>query len=98
MKKIIFISLFIITQTLNLKSEDYKLNQLISGFNSPWSLSFKNENEILITEKSGQILLVNLKDNKIINIRHNLDVLEDRQGGLLEILYHNETICFLFRK
>ena len=92
MKKIIFILIFIIIQTLNLKSEDFRLNQLISGLNSPWSLTFKNENEILVTEKSGQILLVNLKDNKIKKVKHNLDVLEDGQGGLLEILYYNETV------
>jgi glucose/arabinose dehydrogenase len=92
MKKIIFILILIIIQTLNLKSEDFKLNQLISGLNSPWSLTFKNENEILITEKSGQILFANLKNNTIKKIKHNLDVLEDGQGGLLEILYFNETI------
>jgi len=92
MKKIIFISILIIIQTSNLRSEDFKLNQLISGLNSPWSLTFKNEKEILITEKSGQILLVNIKDNKIKKIKHNLDILEDGQGGLLEILYYNEII------
>tara|TARA_E500000178_G_scaffold10908_1_gene10691 strand:- start:1696 stop:2763 length:1068 start_codon:yes stop_codon:yes gene_type:complete len=92
MKKFIFISILIIIQTLNLRSEDFKLNQLISGFNSPWSLTFKNEKEILITEKSGNILLANIKDNKIKKIKHNLDVLEDGQGGLLEILYYNEII------
>ena len=36
--------------------------------------------------------MVNLKDNKIKKIKHNLDVLEDGQGGLLEILYYNETV------
>ena len=92
MKKIFFILILIIIQTLNLKSEDFRLNQLISGLNSPWSLTFKNENEILITEKSGQILFANLKNNTIKKIKHNLDVLEDGQGGLLEILYYNETI------
>ena len=92
MKKIIFILILIIIQTLNLKSEDFRLNQLISGLNSPWSLTFKNENEILITEKSGQILFANLKNNTIKKVKHNLDVLEDGQGGLLEILYYNETI------
>ena len=92
MKKIIFISILILIQTLNLKSEDFRLNQLISGLNGPWSVTFKNENEILITEKSGQILLVNLKDNKIKKVKHNLDILEDGQGGLLEILYYNETV------
>ena len=92
MKKIIFILILIIIQTLNLKSEDFRLNQLISGLNSPWSLTFKNENEILITEKSGQIIFANLKDNKIKKIKHNLNILEDGQGGLLEILYYNEII------
>ena len=92
MKKIIFISILILIQTLNLKSEDFRLNQLISGLNSPWSLTFKNENEILITEKLGQILLINLKNNTIKKIKHNLNVLEDGQGGLLEILYYNETV------
>ena len=92
MKKIIFFLIIILFQTLNLKAEDFKLNQIISGLNSPWSLTFKNQNEILITEKSGKILFVNLKNKMIKNINHNLDILEDGQGGLLEILYHNEII------
>ena len=92
MKKIIFILILILIQTLNLKSENFRLNQLISGLNSLWSLTFKNENEILITEKSGQILLVNIKNNTIKKVKHNLDILEDGQGGLLEILYYNEIV------
>ena len=92
MKKIIFFLIIILIQTLNLKAEDFKLDQIISGLNSPWSLSFKNQNEILITEKSGKILFVDLKNKTIKNINHNLDILEDGQGGLLEILYHNEII------
>ena len=92
MKKIIPFLIFILVQTFNLKAEDFKLNQIISGLNSPWSLTFKNQNEILMTEKSGQILFVNLKDKIIKNINHNLDILEDGQGGLLEILYHNKII------
>jgi len=92
MKKIFFIFIIILIQTSNLKSKDYKLNQIISGLDSPWSLTFKNQNEILITEKSGQILLVNLKDDKIKKINHNLNILMDGQGGLLEILYHNKMI------
>ena len=92
MKIIISFLIIILVQTLNLKAEDFKLNQIISGLNSPWSLTFKNQNEILMTEKSGQILFINIKDKIIKNINHNLDILEDGQGGLLEILYHNEII------
>tara|TARA_Y100001958_G_C21204891_1_gene531109 strand:- start:468 stop:1535 length:1068 start_codon:yes stop_codon:yes gene_type:complete len=92
MKKITFVFIIILIQISNLKAKDFKLNQIISGLNSPWSLTFKNQNEILITEKSGQILLVDLKDKIIKNISHNLEILDDGQGGLLEILYHNEII------
>ena len=74
MKKITTFLIFILIQTLNLKAEDFKLNQIISGLDKPWSLTFKNQNEILITEKSGQIILINLKDNKVKKINHNLDL------------------------
>ena len=71
MKKIISLLIIILIQTLNLKAEDFKLNQIISGLNSPWSLTFKNQNEILMTEKSGQILFINIKD-KTNNFSSNL--------------------------
>jgi len=92
MKKIIYFLIIILTQTLNLKAEGFKLNQVFSGLDKPWSLTFKNQNEILITEKPGQIILVNLKDNKKKKIKHNLKILEDGQGGLLEILYHKKMV------
>ena len=92
MKKIITFLIFILIQTLNLKAEDFKLNQIISELDKPWSLTFKNQNEILVTEKSGQIILINLKDNKRKKIKHNLKILEDGQGGLLEILFYNKIL------
>ena len=95
MKKITLFLIIILIQTSNLKTEDFKLNKIISGLDSPWSLTFKNQNEILITEKSGQIILVNLKNNKKKKINHNLKILEDGQGGLLEILYHKKIVFFL---
>ena len=57
---------------------------------SPWGSSFINLNEIIITEKSGNIKILNLKSNKVENINHNLDVLVDGQGGLLDIIYHKD--------
>ena len=92
MKKIFLFLIIILIQTLNLKAEEFKLDKRISGFDKPWSLTFKNQNEILVTEKSGQIILVNLKDNTKKKINHNLKILEDGQGGLLEILYHKKMI------
>ena len=62
MKKITSFLIIILIQTLNLKAEDFKLDKIISGLDTPWSLTFKNQNEILISEKSGKIILVSLNN------------------------------------
>ena len=46
----------------------------------------------MITEKSGKLLALNLINKKISEIKHNLYVLEDGQGGLLDVLYHKEQV------
>ena len=73
-------------------SKEPNIQELIKGLNSPWSLSFINSNLILVTEKPGNILLINLKNKKIKKINHNLNILEDGQGGLLEVLYSNNQV------
>ncbi len=92
MKKFFFVLVLILTQIINLKSEDFQINQILFGLDSPWSMTFLTKNEILITEKPGKILLVNLKENSIKKIAHNLDILQDGQGGLLEILYYKKNV------
>jgi aldose sugar dehydrogenase len=92
MKKIILIFLSYFIQFLNLSSNEPKLEELIKGLNSPWSLSFITSDEILVTEKSGNLLKINLTNKKIVKLTHNLNILEDGQGGLLEVLYKNQEI------
>ena len=96
MKKIFIIFLFFFT---NLYADDFKLERVIKGFEKPWSLSFVDKQNLFITEKTGNIKFVNLNDKKIINVIHNLNVLEDGQGGLLDILYKKKHyFCLIFRK
>ncbi len=73
-------------------SSEIKLTKIFDGLNKPWSLSFVDENNILITEKPGNLLIVNLKDKTKSIIKHNLSVLEDGQGGLLDVLFHDEYV------
>ncbi len=87
--QIIFI--FVISFT-KLLSEEIKLVKLASGFNSPWSLSLIDDENILITEKSGNLILFNLNKKNTKKLNHNLNILEDGQGGLLEVLYFNGHI------
>ena len=51
-----------------------------------------DENELIITEKSGKIKIVNIKSNKISEVDHNLNFLEYGQGGLLDILFKDNFV------
>ena len=92
MKKIILITFFFFIQISNVLSSETKLKEAINGLNSPWSLTFINKNRVLVTEKSGNIILVDLNNKKIKKIQHDLQILEDGQGGLLEVLYYNDQV------
>ena len=92
MNKIILIFLIYFLQFQNLSSIEPKLEEIIKNLNNPWSLSFITEEDILITEKSGSLLKINLINKKINKFTHNLNILEDGQGGLLEVLYKNNKI------
>jgi aldose sugar dehydrogenase len=92
MKKIILILLIYFTQFINLSSDEPKLEEIIKGLKNPWSLSFINNEEILVTERSGNLLKINFINKKIDKFTHNLNILEDGQGGLLEVLFNNKEI------
>ena len=92
MKKIILIFLTYFIQFLNLSSYEPKLEEIISGLSGPWSFSFITNEDILITEKSGNLLQLNLVNKKVKKFSHNLNILEDGQGGLLEVLYKDKEI------
>ncbi len=89
MKKIIILFLLI---TSNLHAENFQLEKIYQGFDRPWSISFVDNNNVLVTEKSGNIKFLNLDNLKISNISHNLKILEDGQGGLLDILFKDNSV------
>ncbi len=86
----IIIILFIFFCT-NLKATEFNLKKILN-LNEPWGSTFINENELLITEKSGRIKIINLKKKEISIIDHNLNVLEYGQGGLLDILFKDNVV------
>ena len=90
MKKIIIL-LFLFTSSYSYASE-IKFEKIFDDFNKPWSLSFINQERIILTEKSGKLFSFNLKNKKKSEIKHNLFVLEDGQGGLLDVLYHEGEV------
>jgi len=92
MKKIIIIFIIYFSQSYNLSFGESKLEEVIKGLNNPWSLSFIEDKNVLISEKSGNLLKINLTSKKINQFNHNLNILEDGQGGLLEVVYKNNEI------
>ena len=90
MKKL-FIFIFLFTFT-NLQSSEIKFEKIFDNLNKPWSLSFISKENVIITEKNGKLLTLNLKDKNINEIRHNLSLISLGQGGLLDVLYRDNTI------
>ena len=90
MKKL-FIFLFFFAFS-NLYALEIKLEKIVDDMDKPWSLSFIDQENIIFTEKSGKLYTLNLKAEKISEIKHNLSVLEVGQGGLLDVLYDRGEI------
>ena len=91
MKKI-FLFIFIILNFPSVSlSENLKFKKIVS-LDKPWGSSFISNDEIIITEKSGKIKIVNILTNDVTQVEHNLNFLEDGQGGLLDILHKDNFI------
>ena len=73
----VIIILFFCKNVFSLDS-GYKLEILKSNLSSPWSLTFINNNQILVSEKTGKIKLFDIISNKITEIDHNLNVIKDK--------------------
>ena len=90
-KKFIFsVSLFLLLTNLSL-AKNFNLEKIVD-LNSPWGSSFINNEELIITEKSGKIKIVNVVSKQISEIKHNLNFLEHGQGGMLDTLFNDDFI------
>jgi len=90
MKKLIFISFLLIYS--NSYALDIKFEKISDGLNKPWSLSFIDNDNIILTEKSGKLFTLNLKNKQITRIEHNLSLINLGQGGLLDVLYKDQQV------
>ena len=89
--KFFFILLIFFINFSQISKAEFILKKIID-LNNPWGSSFIDEDRLIVTEKSGNIKLVNVKSKNITNIEHNLNYLEHGQGGLLDILFKNNYV------
>ena len=92
MKKFFFIFFIYYTSVMPCISYEFKLTKIINFKNPPWGSTFINSNELLVTEKKGKLFLININNSSLKEIKHNLDVIEHGQGGLLDIIYKDNFV------
>jgi glucose/arabinose dehydrogenase len=67
---------------------NYKIDTLATGLDNPWGLTFLPNNDLLVTERDGEIRIIRegkLLENKITGVP---EVYATGQGGLFEIQLH----------
>jgi len=103
---LLIIILFCINALAEVKISDYKdykfskinfhLEEISKGLNYPWGMTFIDDENLLITEKNGRLLKINISTGEQFEISHELNIFTGRQGGLLDILYHNNYVYFTY--
>ena len=92
-KKYFLLIIFFLLFASKSYSKNYIFTKIIE-LDEPWGSSFINNNEIIITEKSGKIKIVNVVSTEFTEIKHNLNFLNVGQGGLLDII-HQDNILWI---
>lgn len=73
--------------------------QEIASFNEPWAMTFLPSGELLVTEKSGQLLLVSTNGVVSSPIENVPEVAYGGQGGLGDVVLHpdyaNNSVIYL---
>lgn len=69
------------------ENQNVKLDTIVKGMGSPWSMAFLPNNEMLVTEKSGKLYRVK-KDRSLQVISGSPQVTAEGQGGLLDVILH----------
>jgi len=67
-------------------SEDYRLETVVSDLVNPWGMAFLKDGSILISEKSGQLIL--FQNGVKYRIKNPPKSMELGQGGLMDIELH----------
>ena len=73
---------------------EFKLEKISDGLNYPWGMTFLDDTHLLITEKDGALLKVNVDTGDKTSITHSIQSIRFRgggasdQGGLLDVYAH----------
>jgi glucose/arabinose dehydrogenase len=70
---------------VNQSNPDFILETLAKGLGVPWGMRFINNNELMFTERSGSIKILNLDNLEIATLTGLPEIAAVNQGGLLDV-------------
>ena len=77
-------------ETYGSEKHDFDVATLITRLDNPWGMSFLPDGNVLITQRSGSLLLANTRTGTTQQIKGLPDIHDHGQGGLLDVLVHPE--------
>ena len=74
-----------------------KLSKVVDGLNYPWGMTFIDKHNLIISQKNGKLIRVNINNRRMFDVKHQIqDIYYNEnffgQGGLLDVLFHNGKI------
>lgn len=88
LRKFAYLLLVVASVTTHAKQEHPFERSEIMQFDQPWAMTFLPDGRLLVTEKPGQLLLVNLDDRQRTTVQNVPAVDYGGQGGLGDIILH----------
>ena len=70
----------------------YDLQRTPVSLDFPWGMTWLDTEHLLITQKSGEIFLVNTKSYEQTSVTHNIPFVQHGQGGLLDIISEGNQV------
>ena len=74
-----------------------KIN-IAQTLDQPWGMDFIDSNTIIITEKNGNLKLIDLNKKTSKTVEHEIPVVQSGQGGLLDVVYFDQFLYLSFTK
>ena len=73
--------------TVTFKSEGMtlKIEKVAENLNTPWAMTFLSETKLLVTEREGSVVLLDIKESRKIKINNTPAVMAEGQGGMLDV-------------
>ena len=106
LRKVILLALFISTTIYSkvvlessYENMKYKVEEVFQGDGVIWGMDFLDEENLIFTEKSGSLFILNIKTKELKKVNHSLSIFHVGQGGLLDVkvspTYEKDGMIFI---